>query len=269
MFTLDPVDVPVKAAFFEQLGELLRDRGVWAVIAMREDYIAQLDAYLGVFPRRLATRMRLDFLDERARFRRLAQPGCGMGVAFTDDAADSLVADLRTVIVTRAGEPTREQGPYVEPVQLQVVCSQLWSRLPMGTTMVTKAAVEQHADTDNALAQFYADQVAMVVGDDGHLRTCDSRLVRATPRHLPGLPVADVRIPGRSQPRCPQGLGGCLPHSRRQSSRGEVVRVDPRPHDRPGARGQCGVARGTTQPAAETGRRMGRQRPTGWAPRHR
>ncbi len=162
VFTLDPVDIAAKALFFEQLGELLRDRSVWVVIAMREDYIARLDPYLETFPRRLATRLRLDFLDERAALAAVRNPAATMGVQFTDEAAHALVDDLRTVIVTRGGAPTRMAGPYVEPVQLQVVCSQLWSRLPPTVTMVTKEDIEHYADTDNALAHFYTDQVAHV-----------------------------------------------------------------------------------------------------------
>ncbi len=162
VFTLDPVDVTVKTEFFEQLGELLHDRGVWAVIAMREDYIAQLDSYLAVFPRRLATRQRLDFLDERSALAAVRKPAAAVGVQFTDEAAELLVSDLQSVMVTRAGVLTLQRGLYVEPVQLQVVCSQLWSRLPDGTSTVTKASVEQYADTDNALTQFYSDQVAAV-----------------------------------------------------------------------------------------------------------
>ncbi len=168
VFTLDPVDLPVKAAFFDELGQLLRDdRSIWAVIALREDYLAQLDPYLGVFPRRLATRRRLDFLDQRAALAAVRSPARAAGVEFTDDGAELLIDDLRTVNVVRGGQPSSEKGPYVEPVQLQVVCSKLWSQLPEGADIVTRADVEAHADTDNALAGFYADQVAAVAAATG------------------------------------------------------------------------------------------------------
>ena len=159
VFTLDPTDTPAKDEFFRQLGELLRDKDVWAVIAMREDYIAHLDPHLGNFPRRLATRLRLDFLDDHAALDAIRRPAEAAGIAFSESAADLLVSDLRRLIVTRGGMATPEKGPYVEPVQLQVVCRQLWARLPPGTPEITEALVDEHADTDNALAQFYADQV--------------------------------------------------------------------------------------------------------------
>lgn len=39
ILTLDPTDVPLKEAFFNQLGEVLRDHRRWALFAMREDYV--------------------------------------------------------------------------------------------------------------------------------------------------------------------------------------------------------------------------------------
>ena len=89
LFVLDPVDVGEKAAFFEQLGVLLRDRNIWTLIAMREDFLAQLDPYLGVFPRRLATRIRLDFLGSAPRDLQYAIPPLACG-------CDSLTRPLRS-----------------------------------------------------------------------------------------------------------------------------------------------------------------------------
>ncbi len=52
-----------------------------------------------------------------------------LGVDFTESAADRLLDDLRQVRVQRGTIVTEELGPYVEPVQLQVVCRQLWESL--------------------------------------------------------------------------------------------------------------------------------------------
>ena len=51
------------------------------------------------------------------------------GIGFSLDAANHLIDDLRRVRVQRGGQIIEELGAYVEPVQLQVVCSQLWSSL--------------------------------------------------------------------------------------------------------------------------------------------
>lgn len=129
LFTLDPTDQVAKASFVEEVGIALRDRRRWALFAMREDFIAQLDPYAGLVPKRFATRYRLDLLRASAAKIAARRPAEAAGVQFTEAAADRLVDDLRRVKVQRGSLVTEELGPYVEPVQLQVVCRQLWSSL--------------------------------------------------------------------------------------------------------------------------------------------
>jgi hypothetical protein len=129
LFTLDPTDIEQKTAFLEEIGISLRNRGLWALFAMREDYIAQLDPYLHLLPRRMNSRYRLDLLGVDAARVAMRQPAEHRGVAFSPEAADHLIDDLRKVKVQRAGRVVEELGPYIEPVQLQVVCRQLWSSL--------------------------------------------------------------------------------------------------------------------------------------------
>lgn len=129
LFTLDPTDTEQKTAFLKDIGVSLRNRGLWALFAMREDFIAQLDPYLHLLPRRLNSRYRLDLLGVEAARVAMRQPAERCGVAFSSEAADHLIDDLRKVKVQRAGQVVEELGPYIEPVQLQVVCRQLWNSL--------------------------------------------------------------------------------------------------------------------------------------------
>ncbi len=127
LFTLDPTDQEQKMEFLHEVGVALRDRGRWALFSMREDFIAQLDPYLHLVPTRFNTRYRLDLLGASAAETAIRQPAEEAGVRFSAAAADRLVDDLRRVRVKRGAAVTEELGPYVEPVQLQVVCRQLWS----------------------------------------------------------------------------------------------------------------------------------------------
>jgi hypothetical protein len=129
LFTLDPTDLDDKAAFLDEVGVALRDRGRWALFAIREDYIAQLDPYLALVPKRLSSRYRLDLLGVDAARLAMRRPAELEGVHFSLEAADHLIDDLRRVRVQRGGQVVDELGPYIEPVQLQVVCRQLWSSL--------------------------------------------------------------------------------------------------------------------------------------------
>jgi hypothetical protein len=129
LFTLDPTDQADKAAFVEEVGVALRDRGRWALFAMREDFIAQLDPLLALIPTRLSARYRLDLLGTAAAKVAARGPAEAVGVAFALDAADRLIDDLRRIRVQRGAVVAEELGPYVEPVQLQVVCRRLWNTL--------------------------------------------------------------------------------------------------------------------------------------------
>jgi hypothetical protein len=129
LFTLDPTDIEQKRAFLDEVGVALRDRGRWALFAMREDYIAQLDPYLSLMPKRMSSRYRLDQLGVEAARLAMRLPAEQSGIGFSLDAANHLIDDLRRVRVQRGGQIIEELGAYVEPVQLQVVCSQLWSSL--------------------------------------------------------------------------------------------------------------------------------------------
>jgi WD40 repeat protein len=159
VLTADPTDEPAKHAFFKELGQTLRDRGHWALFSMREDFLAALDPYLRHVPTRLRTTFRLDLLSVDQALEAIRRPAQDAGVDFPEDAARQLVDDLRTVRVQRPDGVTEALGSYVEPVQLQVACHQLWSMLPPEATEITRADVDAVGRVDQALAGYYAERV--------------------------------------------------------------------------------------------------------------
>jgi WD40 repeat protein len=160
VITADPTDLAAKAEFFTQLGAALRDRGRWALFALREDFLAELDPYTALVPTRLANRFRLDLLSVDAALLAVTRPAHDAGVLFEPLAAARLVDDLRRVRVQRPGGPVDALGPHVEPVQLQVVCRRLWERLPPGARTVERDDLHAVGDVDQSLAGYYADSVA-------------------------------------------------------------------------------------------------------------
>lgn len=58
---VDPADTATKHGFFNQLGELLYDPGIWAIFVLREDYLAALQPYARQVPTYLQNRYRIDF----------------------------------------------------------------------------------------------------------------------------------------------------------------------------------------------------------------
>ena len=156
--------------FFEQVRDALRGMpSLGIVFAMREDHVAELDPYAHLLPRRLRARFRMERLDVRGALEAVREPARTAGCPFEPDAAERLVNDLRRVREERPGLGTTEfLGPYVEPVQLQVVCYRLWEDLPeQEDNLIRWEDVEQYGDVDRALIGFYEEALERCVRETG------------------------------------------------------------------------------------------------------
>ena len=160
ILTLDPTDQAAKHDFFDQVGQALRDRNRWALFAMREEFVGRLAPYQRPIPTRFATRYRLELLGPAAAQVAIQRPARAAGVEFVDAAARKLVDDLRTVQVLQPDGAIQPQlGEYVEPVHLQIVCQQLWERLPEGRASIEPQDVQAYGDVSQALIGFYETAV--------------------------------------------------------------------------------------------------------------
>ena len=177
----DPADHSGRLAFFEQLGEVLRDRNRWALFSMREEHIAGLDPYRRPIPSQLRTTFRLDLLDVPQAIEAIRGPAERAGVAFPEEIARGLARDLAggrheppanpaaaasTQVAGTAGSesieggsPASAPGRWVEPVQLQVVCQRIWEKLEPGETAISERHLAEIGSVDAALRQYYADSV--------------------------------------------------------------------------------------------------------------
>jgi conflict system STAND superfamily ATPase/WD40 domain-containing protein len=162
ILTLDPLDQDAKREFFRQVGIALRNTERWALFSMREDYFAALDPYLRTIPTRLKSTFRLDFLTAECARRAIQEPAREQGVDFTDAAAFKLVDDLRAVAVQTPSGIEQHPGPYVEPVQLQVVCYRLWEHLAPDDYDFRPEEIEATGDVDTALAEYYEDRLRQI-----------------------------------------------------------------------------------------------------------
>lgn len=173
LLTVDPAVQEPKLAFFEQLGGLLEHPRRWALFAIREEHLGPLRPLLRNFPTRLAATYRLSLLETATARRAVQEPARNAGVVFSDEAADRLLDDLRRVFEQRPDGSTEPVlGPYVEPVQLQVVCLQLWNRLfgqappPTGAT-IEVAELQNIGNVTTALATYYEERVRHVASTTG------------------------------------------------------------------------------------------------------
>ncbi|UCG25555.1 MAG: SH3 domain-containing protein, partial [Chloroflexota bacterium] len=196
-----------RESFFHQLNEALEaDSLLWVVLATREDYIAAIEPYTAGLPGQLLMRYQMQRMRYPAALDAIRRPAADHDRPFAEEVAEALVDNLRQIHAYET-EDIR-MGEYVEPVQLQVVCYQLWENLkeqPPGE--ITAAEVDQLGDVDLALAEFYQQAIADALSTSDltelELRTWfESKLItedgtRGTvyqgPEEAQGLPNEAVR----------------------------------------------------------------------------
>ncbi|MCB9099798.1 MAG: pre-peptidase C-terminal domain-containing protein [Anaerolineales bacterium] len=173
--------------FFEQLSlAMQRDRWLWVVLSLREDYVAGLDPYAHHLPGGLKARYYMQRMNEKSALEAIMKPveEDRFGWKFDLKAAEELSRNLRQIHTTRVAGEAQQQiyGEFVEPVQLQVVCLQLWNGLNKSRLdkRITLANLEDQAKktsgqsvaefVDTALRQFY-DEAINALAEDNAGRT--------------------------------------------------------------------------------------------------
>src|SRR5262249_28299769 len=119
---------------------------LWIVLAMREDYIAQLDPIAPLLPNHLQSRFYMQRMSGQAALEAVKRPAEAAGHPFAAGVAETLVNTLQLVQLGWGPNDRKNMvpGQFVEPVQLQVVCFQLWQRLSersgwsMSTSNITR-----------------------------------------------------------------------------------------------------------------------------------
>ncbi len=172
ILTIDPTDWESQAGFFMELGAVLANGPVWALFSMREDYMGGLERYVRFLPGHLRATYRLDFLDRTAAKAAIQRPAREHGIEFTDEAAAELVRRLSLVKVQRPDSDVSEiEAPFVQPVQLQVVCRRLWKSVAQKKaddfSAIDLADVEAYADIPKALRSYYGSTVEEVAAQTG------------------------------------------------------------------------------------------------------
>jgi hypothetical protein len=153
--------------FFHQVAGALEEDPVLRVLfVIREDYLARLDPYVSLLPERLRTRYRLVRLGFEDACRAVEGPLKGSGRSFADGVAARLVGELlKTKVESVTGETVEAVGEYVEPVQLQIVCKNLWDSLPTDITVITAEHLQFFGDVDEALKVFYENAVQKAISE--------------------------------------------------------------------------------------------------------
>ncbi|MEM7132551.1 MAG: hypothetical protein AAF702_39980 [Chloroflexota bacterium] len=154
--------------FFRQLNQAMRvDPNLWVLLTLREDYVASLDPYAPLLDGKLRDRFYMERMAIEGALQAVAQPAADAGRPFAEGVAKELVDQLRLVRVHGSDEP--QLGQYVEPVQLQVVCYQLWEKVkdqPGNTIQSNDLPVGY---IEQALRLFYSDVLQKTLNQQADL----------------------------------------------------------------------------------------------------
>ncbi|MEZ4682437.1 MAG: hypothetical protein R2932_50350 [Caldilineaceae bacterium] len=150
-----------RAALFDELNQaLIAYPRLHLLFSMREDYIGELIPYADLLPDRMRSRFRLEPLSRAAALAAIMEPAAAVGRTFTDDAAAALIDNLSlhptsiTPALTSATDGLGLQealrqgaamlGGVIEPVHLQIVCRELWEKLPADRTEILVADLKDY-----------------------------------------------------------------------------------------------------------------------------
>lgn len=165
ILTDDPLAFDAKREFFCQLGQLLQNPRIWALFALREDYLAPLDPYADRIPTHLKNRFRVDLLSREDAQKAMVGTAAEGGRSFVPDAVEKLVIDLATMKVQLPdGNFENRVGPSVEPLHLQVACRRLWEWLPADKLSMDLEDIKSFGHVTQALAKYYEDVVSVTHG---------------------------------------------------------------------------------------------------------
>jgi hypothetical protein len=160
LFTKHEREWQKREDFFYQLDLAMKhDPYLWVILTLREEHLAALDPYAHLLEDKFRTRYYMERMAYPAALEAVKKPVEKIR-PFSPGVAEALVENLTT-------------GKYVEPVQLQVVCYQLWTEIKDAPgneitqkDLQTLAKGEDLAGfINNALAEFYEDAIAIVIQD--------------------------------------------------------------------------------------------------------
>jgi len=159
---VNPTDVANQNEFFRQLAELFSDPQIWALIVIREDFLAPLLPHFAQLPTHLRIRYRLDFLNIDQAKETMRETALTGGRKFPDDALNALFNNLAAIKVQNPDGSYAEEpviGNYVEPMQLQVVCRRLWEAMPDEDDSIDIEDIQKFGDVTQALGAYYDSAV--------------------------------------------------------------------------------------------------------------
>lgn len=148
--------------FFEEVADCVqRYPSLRFVFALRSEWLALFDQCATQIPTSMRSRFYLEPLKAKAAHEAIIKPVELFGWTFETAGAEKLTQALRSKREeVSPGRFDTVQGEHIEPVQLQIVCQDLWERVQR-TNAGTKTIGENDiGSVDDPLGDYYAKAVA-------------------------------------------------------------------------------------------------------------
>lgn len=170
LFTAFPARHDERQAFMDELRTALDQvPALKLLLVVTDDQLAALSSYERQFAPYPFHYIRLDALKPENAVDAIRGPIANARVAFAPEVAEELVDRLRTVLYQDlAGESATIKNELVEPLLLQIVCSELWSSLPGDVELVTLDDLRSFGDVNQALMNFYDAVIGEVELETGY-----------------------------------------------------------------------------------------------------
>lgn len=167
LFTSYPGCWEQREDFFSQLDDILVAYPTTRmVLSIREDYLAHLDPYTKGLAGGNWSRVRLEALGRDQAVEAITKPLGGTGRRFASGVAERLVEDLAAVQTRdEHGRTKTIVGQFVEPVQLQVICQNLWESIGADLEEIGEQHLGAFGDVDQALRVFYENAISRACRD--------------------------------------------------------------------------------------------------------
>jgi len=171
--------------FFSQISDALeRGKHLRILFAIREDYLARLFPCLEILPRRMRARFRLDPLNKTSAVHAVVDPLRQIKSprrTFASGVANALVENLSRVRIKESDGNVREIiGEFVEPLQVSLVCEDLWRQLPPDILEISETVIRDYGNIDDTLSAYYKTCLKEVLSSDvseGKLRGLFSQVL--------------------------------------------------------------------------------------------
>jgi len=169
LFTAFPARQEERTGFVEELAEALHEVPTLnLLLILRDDHLAELEPYERHFAPYPVTYVRLGPLDVESAQSAVTSPLVGTGRSFAPGVAEELVDKLRTTAYTDVlGDSAALREDWVQPLFLQIVCSQLWSSLSVDVEVIGFREIEIAGDVSQAMLRFYEDTIHEVHLESG------------------------------------------------------------------------------------------------------